>query len=90
MRQHSMWLAAAAVALTGACSKTENGDLVVKRPADVNVTTTQDTLHMPKMGSKLDTINSPVVGTQKETVVVNKPVVGTEKRVVKVPVIRKP
>ncbi|MEO7083056.1 MAG: hypothetical protein ABI442_09235 [Gemmatimonadaceae bacterium] len=90
MRKPSMLLVAVAVALTGACSKTENGDLVLKRPAEVDVTTTQDTLHMPRLGSRLDTINTPVVGTQKETLIVNKPVIGTEKRVVRVPVIRKP
>lgn len=77
-----------ALASAGACSKTDNGDVVVKRPADVNVTTTQDTLHMPTVGTRTDTINTPVVGTQKETLVVNKPVVGTKKTVVKTPVIK--
>lgn len=80
----------AAVVFAGACSKTDNGDVVVKRPADVNVTTTQDTLHMPTVGTRTDTINTPVVGTQKETLVVNKPVVGTKKTIVKTPVIKKP
>jgi hypothetical protein len=82
-------LLAAAFALLGACSKTEDGNLVVKRPVDVNVTTTKDTINTPRVGSKIDTINTPVVGTQKETLIVNKPVVGSKKTEVKVPVITK-
>lgn len=90
MRKHTLLLAAGAFALLGACSKTDNGDVVVKRPADIDVKTTQDTLHMPTVTTKTDTINTPVVGVQKETLVVNKPVVGTEKKEVKVPVVKKP
>jgi 16S rRNA U516 pseudouridylate synthase RsuA-like enzyme len=83
-----MLLAAGAMALLGACSRTESGDVVVKRPSDVDVKTTTDTMHMPSIGSKIDTINAPVVGTKKETLIVNKPVVGTKKKTVKVPVIK--
>ena len=83
-------LFAAAIVTLGACSRTENGDVVVKRPADVNVTTTQDTLHLPTVTTRTDTINTPVVGTQTDTVIVKKPVVGTKKSVVKVPVVQKP
>ena len=83
-------IAVGAVVLLGACSRTEDGDLVVKRPADVNVTTAKDTLHMPTVTSKTDTINTPVVGTKTETLVVKKPVVGTKKTEVKVPVVKKP
>ena len=90
MRTHTMLLAAGALALVGACSRTENGDVVIKRPSDVDVKTTQDTLHMPTVTTRTDTINTPVVGTQKETLIVNKPVVGTKRTVVKVPVIRRP
>jgi hypothetical protein len=82
----------AALAVAGACSKTENGDVVIKRP-DISVKTTEDTLHradMPSIGTRTDTVNSPVVGTQKDTIVVNKPVVGTEKKVVKVPDVKRP
>jgi hypothetical protein len=89
MRKFPMLVAACAVA-TVACSRTDNGDVVVKRPADVEVKTTTDTLHMPTVTTKTDTINTPVVGTQKETVIVNKPVVGTKKTIVKVPVVRRP
>lgn len=87
MRKQTLLFIAAAATL-GACSRTENGDLVVKRPTSVN--TTEDTLHTPTITTKTDTINSPVVGTQKETLIVNKPVVGTEKKVVKVPVVQRP
>jgi hypothetical protein len=83
-----MLLAAGAMALLGACSRTESGDIEVKRPADVDVKTTTDTLRVPSVGTKTDTINTPVVGTQKETLIVNKPVVGTKKTTVKVPVVK--
>jgi hypothetical protein len=88
MNARKMLLAAGAMALLGACSRTENGDVVVKRPADVDVKTTQDTLNMPTVGTKIDTVNTPVVGTKKDTIIVNKPVVGTKKSTVKVPVIK--
>jgi hypothetical protein len=82
--------AATALALLGACSRTDSGDVVVKRPVQVDVKTTQDTLHMPSVTTKTDTINAPVIGTKKETVVIDKPVVGSEKKAVKVPVVTKP
>jgi 16S rRNA U516 pseudouridylate synthase RsuA-like enzyme len=88
MKKQALLLVLAVVAL-GACSKTENGDLVVKRPVDVDVKTTQDTLHPPTVTTKVDTINTPVVGTKKDTIIVNKPVVGTKKTEVKVPVVTK-
>jgi hypothetical protein len=90
MRKYPMLFAACAVAAVAACSRTENGDVVIKRPSDVDVKTTNDTLHMPSITTKTDTINTPVVGTQKETLIVNKPVVGTKKTIVKVPVIKRP
>jgi hypothetical protein len=80
----------AAALVVGACHKDSNGDVVVTRPGDVDIKTTQDTLKMPQVGTKTDTISTPVVGTKPETLVVNKPVVGTEKKAVKVPVIKKP
>jgi hypothetical protein len=83
-------LAAGALAVLGACSRTENGDLVVKRPSDVSVQTTKDTLRMPSLTTKTDTINTPVVGTKTETLIVKKPVFGTKKTEVKVPVVTKP
>jgi hypothetical protein len=83
-----MVLLVAAIGALGACSRTESGDIEVKRPADVDVKTTTDTLHMPTVGTRIDTINAPVVGTKKDTIIVNKPVVGTQKTTVKVPVIK--
>jgi hypothetical protein len=68
----------------GACSRSENGDIVIKRP-DISVKTTEDTLHPPTITTKTDTINTPVVRTQTETLVVKKPVVGTKKTTVQVP-----
>jgi len=80
----------AAIALVaGACSRTENGDVVVKRP-EVSVKTTEDTLRVPTVTTRTDTVNTPVVGTQTETLIVKKPVVGTKKTEVKVPVVKKP
>lgn len=90
MRKSKWLVAAGAVALTVACSRTDNGDVVVKRPADVSVQTTQDTLHMPSVTSRTDTISTPVVGTKTETLIVKKPVVGTKKTAVKVPVVKRP
>ena len=83
MRKHTLFLAAASAIALGACSRTSDGDVVVERPSSIN--TTKDTLHMPTVTTRTDTINTPVVGVQKETLIVNKPVVGTEKRTVKVP-----
>jgi hypothetical protein len=90
MRKSNLLLAASALVAIGACSRTENGDVVVKRPADVSVQTTQDTLHMPSVTSRTDTVNTPVVGTKTETLVVKKPVVGTKKTEVKVPQVKRP
>ena len=88
MRKQTL-LFVGAFAFLGACSKTEDGDLVVKKPVDVDVKTAADTLNVPKVTTKTDTINTPVVGTQKETLIVNKPVVGSKKTEVKVPVVTK-
>jgi hypothetical protein len=90
MHRYSLLLAGAGLAVVGACSRTENGDVVVKRPADVSVKTTEDTLHLPSVGTRTDTVNTPVIGTKPETVIVNKPVIGTKKSEVKVPQVRKP
>ena len=90
MRAMGFVLAASTVLATGACSRTENGDVVVKRPADVSVKTTQDTLHMPTVTTHTDTVNTPVIGTKTETLVVKKPVLGTKKTEVQVPQVKKP
>jgi hypothetical protein len=88
MRKQTLMLIGA-LATLGACSRTENGDVVVKKP-DIDVSTTTDTLHPPTVTTKTDTINTPVVGTKTDTLIVKKPVVGTKKTEVKVPVIKKP
>jgi hypothetical protein len=87
MRKNNVLLIAGAFALIGACSKTSDGNIEVKKP--VGIETQTDTLHPPQITTKTDTINTPVVGTQKDTLIVDKPVVGTKKTVVKVPVITK-
>jgi len=90
MRTRSLLLATAMLASVGACSRTENGDVVVKRPSDVSVKTTEDTMHLPRVTTHIDTVNTPVIGTTPETVIVKKPVVGTKKTTVKVPEVKRP
>jgi len=75
----------------GACSRTESGDVVIKRPTKVDVQTTPDTIQLPSIRTRTDTVNAPaVVGTQKETVIVNKPIIGKQKKVINVPTVDKP
>ena len=90
MRTLTYMLAAGGIAVIGACSRTENGDVVVKRPANISVQTTQDTLHMPTVTTHPDTVNTPVVGTKTETLVVKKPVIGSKKTEVRVPQVKRP
>ncbi|HEX4684938.1 MAG TPA: hypothetical protein VH277_19620 [Gemmatimonadaceae bacterium] len=88
MRKQTL-LCGAAVLMAAACSRTENGDYVIKRPA-ISVKTTEDTVHPATVTTKTDTVNTPVVGTRTETLVVKKPVVGTKKTEVQVPVVKNP
>ena len=81
----SLIAVAAILALAGACGRTESGDVVVKKPVDVDVTTKPETIT-----TKTETVNAPVIGTQKDTVVINKPVIGSKKTEVKVPTVKKP
>jgi hypothetical protein len=55
-------------ALVGACSKTDDGKIVVHTPGEVEVKTRSDTISLPK-------INVPKIGTKEETLVVRKPVI---------------
>ena len=55
-------------ALVGACSKTDDGKIVVHTPGEVDVKTRAETLSLPK-------INVPKLGTKEETLVVKKPVI---------------
>src|SRR5262245_62107987 len=70
MRKRTL-LFVAAISALGACSRTESGDIEVKRPADVDVKTTTDTLRLPSIGTKIDTINTPTMGTKKDTIIVD-------------------
>jgi len=79
-----------AIVAVAACSRTENGDVVVKRPSNISVQTTQDTLHMPALTTRPDTVNTPVVGTKTETLIVKKPVIGSKKTTVQVPQVKRP
>jgi hypothetical protein len=90
MRTSSTLIAAAAFALLSACSRTESGDVVVKRPVSVDVKTKQDTIKIPGLKTKVDTINAPVIGTKKDTIIINTPVVGSKKKEVKVPEVKRP
>jgi hypothetical protein len=90
MRTLTCLAAASSIVLIGACSRTENGDVVVKRPSNISVQTTQDTLHMPSVTTHPDTVNTPVVGTKTETLVVKKPVIGSKKTEVQVPRVKRP
>ena len=98
MRTSSTVIAAAAFALLGACSRTESGDVVVKRPVSVDIKTRPDTIRIPGLGRKVDTSSAPVVGTKKDTIVatkkettvVKKPVVGAKKAGVKAPQVKRP
>lgn len=64
------WIAGSILcaALVGACSKTDDGKIVVDRPGEVDVKTRPETLTLPK-------VNVPKVETKEETLVVKKPVI---------------
>ena len=79
-----------ALGLLGACSRTEDGKVVVERPGEVQVKTTKDTISLPTIGTVKDTINTPTIGVKEETLIVKKPVVGTKKTAVSRPTVRKP
>ena len=74
----------------GGCSRTDSGDVVVKRPTSVDIKTRPETLRVPSFRTKKDTVSAPVVGTQQETIVVKKPVVGKQKKEITVPQIQRP
>ena len=73
------------LAVLGACKRSESGDVVVRRPVKVTVTTVPETL---RVTTRTETVQTPIVGAKRETVVVDKPVVtGTKKTPVQVPVV---
>jgi len=73
---------AALVALgaLAACTRTDDGKVVVERPGEVQVTTKKDTLAVPQVnvGTTEDTIEVPKVQITKEKRVVKRPVVGVK------------
>jgi hypothetical protein len=76
------------LAIVSACSRTDDGKIVVDRPGEVEVKIKKDTINVPTIGTVKDTINTPVVGVKEETLIVKKPVVGTKKTQIKRPVIK--
>jgi hypothetical protein len=85
MRARGFTLIVGIVAIA-ACSRTESGDVVVKRPSRIDIQTTTDTIRVPSVKTRSETVDAPVVGTQPETVIVKKPVVvGKQKKVIQVP-----
>jgi len=40
------------------------------------------------VGSKVDTLNVPTIGTKKDTIVIDKPVAGTKKEEVRTPTVK--
>ena len=89
MRAHVLAAVVGILAIDG-CSRTESGDVVIKRPTHVDIKTRPETLKMPSFRTKKDTVNAPVVGTQQETIIVKKPVVGKQKKVINVPQVQRP
>ena len=65
MLRSIMITSAVALLALGACGRTDDGDVVIERPGDVDVRTTKDTLRTPDID----------IGTQKDTLIVNKPVI---------------
>lgn len=81
-------IGALAILATGACRKTNDGRVVIDRPGDVNVTTKEDTITLPKV--ELPKVNVPKVDMphikiHEQVDTVN---VGKSKRVVKYPGIK--
>ena len=80
----------AALGLLGACSRTDDGKIVVERPGEVQIKTTKDTVGLPTVGTVKDTVNTPTIGVKEETLIVKKPVVGTKKTEISRPTVRRP
>ena len=76
------------VALLAACSRTDDGKIVIERPGEVQVKMTQDTVHLPTIGTVKDTVTTPVVGVKEETLIVKRPVVTSKKTAISRPTIK--
>ncbi len=72
--------ALAAVATLAACTRTDDGKVVVERPGEVQVTTKKDTIAVPQVnvGTTDDTIEVPKVQVTKEKRIIKRPVVGVQ------------
>jgi hypothetical protein len=86
----AMLAAAVALGLLGACSRTDDGKVVIERPGDVQISTKKDTVSLPTVGTVKDTITTPTIGVKEETLIVKKPVIGSKKTEVTRPTVRKP
>jgi len=86
-------LAVGALGLLAACKRTDDGNLVIERPGEIDVKVKNDTVHlpsvhMPSIGTKKDTVTTPTVGVKEETLIVKKPVFGSRRTEVNKPVIK--
>ncbi len=80
--------ALALLALAGGCKQTSDGRVVIQRPGEVNVSTKEDTISLPKVELpkvNVPKIEMPHIKVHEQVDTVNAPTVGTEKRVVKYP-----
>ncbi len=73
--------ALAALGTLAACTRTDDGKVVIERPGEVQVTTKKDTLAVPQVnvGTTEDTIEVPKVQITKEKKVVRRPAVGVQR-----------
>ena len=81
-------LALCALGVLGACKRTDDGQLVIERPGEVDVKMKNDTLHLPSLGTRKDTVTTPTIGVKEETLIVKKPVIGSQRTEIKKPVIK--
>jgi hypothetical protein len=79
-----------ALGLVGACSRTDDGKIVVERPGEVEVKTTKDTVSLPTVGTVRETVTTPTIRVKEETLIVKKPVIGSKKTEISRPTVRKP
>lgn len=68
-------------ATVAACSRTKEGQVVIERPGEVQVTTKKDTVGLPtvNVGTTEDTIEVPKVQITKEKKIVRRPSVGVQR-----------
>ena len=76
--------------LVGACSRTDDGNVVIERPGEVEVKTTKDTLKLPSIGTVRESVTTPTIGVKEETLIVKKPVIGSKKTEITRPTVKRP